>query len=127
MDKFSRLQVLVVDDVEEMRKILKTILLHVGFKSVVEAENGRAALQVLKNSSIDLVIADWNMPQLTGIELLREMQMNINMKYIPFLMLTSETDKDKVLTAIQAGVSDYIIKPCSAAVLEAKIRLILDQ
>ncbi len=121
----SNITILLVEDLVDMRKVVRTILTQIGFRNVIEAPDGREALQILKTTPVDFVIADWNMPNLNGLDLLREMQGEIELKYIPFLMVTCETDEDAVLSAIQAGVTDYIIKPFSTSVLEKKIREIV--
>ena len=126
MDRYRKaLTVLIVDDVDEMRKILKTILHEFGFGRILEAENGAEALEIMKDEPINLAVVDWNMPEMSGLELLQEVRRHPALKPLPFLMVTSEADRDKVVSAIAAGVSDYIVKPFSRGVLEAKIDAIL--
>ncbi|CAN2041912.1 chemotaxis protein CheY [Candidatus Magnetomoraceae bacterium gMMP-15] len=117
------MNVLVVDDFLTMRRILKNILKQVGFSNLSEAEDGAAALEVIKSSDpkIDLVIADWNMPKMTGIELLKAIRADENLKDMPVIMVTAEAQKSRVLEAVQAGVSNYIVKPFTAETVQEKL------
>jgi two-component system, chemotaxis family, chemotaxis protein CheY len=124
--RISKISILIVEDVLEMRKLLRTVLNHLGFKHVIEAEDGQEALYLLHKNKVDCIICDWNMPKMNGIELLRNLQGNLEFKYIPFLMVTSENDSEAVLEALQAGVTDYIVKPFPATVLERKILELLN-
>lgn len=116
------MRILVVDDHSMTRNLVRSILRGVGFTNVFLAENGRQAFHFLKEASYDLVICDWNMPDVTGIELLRVVRSDNNMKHIPFLLLTAEVFKENVEEAMKAGVTDYIAKPFTADVLLEKIR-----
>jgi two-component system chemotaxis response regulator CheY len=116
------MKILIVDDHEPMRKIIKTILRKVGFEDMEEAENGREALSKLKEKKFDVVLLDQNMPGLSGIELLKLMKQDEHLKNIPVIMITAETSKEKVLEAIQLGVSEYIVKPFTAETLKKKNR-----
>ena len=105
------MRVLVVDDFATMRKIIKNVLRQINMDNVVEAENGKHALSVLRNDSIEFIISDWIMPEMTGIEFLRACKEDEAIKNIPFVMVTAEAQKDSVLEAIKAGVDNYIVKP----------------
>lgn len=119
-------KVLVVDDSNVMRQIIKNNLKQLGFKmdNISEAEDGQAGLRALGGGPIDLIISDWNMPKMSGIEFLKAKNDDGNFKNIPFMMVTSETEKDKIMEAVQAGVSQYIVKPFNANQLEEKIKLV---
>jgi two-component system, chemotaxis family, chemotaxis protein CheY len=105
------MRVLVVDDFATMRKIIKNVLKQISIDNVVEAENGKHALSVLKSDDIDFIISDWIMPEMTGIEFLRACKEDETIKNIPFVMVTAEAQKDSVLEAIKSGVDNYIVKP----------------
>jgi two-component system chemotaxis response regulator CheY len=122
----SDIKILVVDDMAAMRKILKTLLAQLGYKNVDEAEDGKQALEILKQSpnKYGLVITDWNMPNMTGIELVQAIRSDENLKHLPILMVTAEAKKENVLMAIKAGVNNYIVKPFTAETLKEKIEKI---
>jgi two-component system chemotaxis response regulator CheY len=105
------MRVLVVDDFATMRKIIKNVLRQINMDNVVEAENGKHALSVLRSDSVEFIISDWIMPEMTGIEFLRACKEDEAIKNIPFVMVTAEAQKDSVLEAIKAGVDNYIVKP----------------
>jgi len=105
------MRVLVVDDFSTMRKIIKNVLKQIEMDNVVEAENGKHALTILRSDSIEFIISDWIMPEMTGIEFLRACKEDEAIKNIPFVMVTAEAQKDSVLEAIKAGVDNYIVKP----------------
>lgn len=105
------MRVLVVDDFATMRKIIKNVLKQINMDNVVEAENGKHALSILKSDNIEFIISDWIMPEMTGIEFLRACKEDETIKNIPFVMVTAEAQKDSVLEAIKAGVDNYIVKP----------------
>jgi two-component system, chemotaxis family, chemotaxis protein CheY len=107
----EEMRVLVVDDFATMRKIIKNVLKQISIDNVVEAENGKHALSVLKSDNIDFIISDWIMPEMTGIEFLKACKADEVIKNIPFVMVTAEAQKDSVLEAIKAGVDNYIVKP----------------
>jgi len=116
------MKVLVVDDFLTMRRILKNILKQIGFSDMEEAEDGAQALDMLKGGTkFDLVIADWNMPKMTGIELLKAIRADDELKEMPVVMVTAEAQKSRVLEAVQAGVSNYIVKPFTAETVKAKL------
>lgn len=118
----KNMRILVVDDHSMTRNLVRSILKGVGFNNIYLAENGRQAFLFLKEDAYDLVICDWNMPDVTGIELLRVVRSDPKMMHIPFLLLTAEVFKENVKEAMEAGVSDYIAKPFTADILLEKIR-----
>jgi len=105
------MKVLVVDDFETMRKIIKNVLKQINIVDVLEAENGKQALTVLKNNSADLIISDWIMPEMTGIDFLKACKADETIRKIPFIMVTAEAQKDNIMEAIKSGVDNYIVKP----------------
>jgi two-component system chemotaxis response regulator CheY len=105
------MRVLVVDDFATMRKIVKNVLKQISIENVVEAENGKHALNVLKSEDVDLIISDWMMPEMTGIEFLKACKEDDEKKKIPFIMVTAEGQKESVMEAIKSGVDNYIVKP----------------
>ena len=113
--------VLVVDDFATMRRILKNIFRQLGFENVIEADDGTTALEALKKNKIDLIVSDWNMPKMTGMELLKTVRASDEYKSIPFLMVTAEAQKQNVLDAVQAGVSNYVVKPFTAEQISDKL------
>lgn len=117
-------KVMVVDDSSVMRQIIKNNLKQLGFTSISDAEDGAMGFKKLADEPIDLIVSDWNMPKMTGIEFLKAVRADATFKGIPFLMVTSEADKDKIMEAVQAGVSQYIVKPFNAVQLEEKIKQI---
>ncbi len=117
---------LVVDDFSTMRKIIKKVLDEIGYKNVVEAVDGRNALEVIANSfkagePVQFIISDWNMPNMQGIELLRACKENPQYKAVPFMLVTAESEQAQIIEAAKAGVSEYVVKPFNAATLKAKI------
>jgi two-component system chemotaxis response regulator CheY len=120
----SNMKILVVDDMSTMRRIVKNIMKQLGFPNVEEAENGQDALDKLRAESFGLVISDWNMPVMTGIDLLRAIRADDKLKAIPVLMVTAEAQKENLIEAIKAGVSNYIVKPFTAEVLQEKMNKI---
>ncbi len=118
------MRVLVVDDFATMRKIVRNILKQIGFEDIIEAEDGTAALRLIKNDKVGLVVTDWNMPNMTGLDLLREIRQNPQTSNLPVLMVTAEGLKENVMEAVKAGVSNYVVKPFTAEVLQEKIETI---
>ncbi len=115
------MRVLVVDDFSTMRRIIKNILRQLGFTNVVEADDGTTAWDILNKDKIEFVISDWNMPQMTGIELLRKVRSSEEFADMPFLMVTAEAQQENIIEAVQAKVSNYIVKPFTAEVMKQKI------
>jgi two-component system, chemotaxis family, chemotaxis protein CheY len=121
----SNMKFLVVDDFSTMRRIVRNLLKELGFTNVDEAEDGAIALAKLKGGGFDFVISDWNMPNMTGIELLRAVRADPALSSLPLLMITAEAKKENIVEAAQAKASGYIVKPFTAAVLDEKLNKIL--
>jgi len=121
----KKIKILVVDDFGTMRKVIRNLLKQSGYENVTEAEDGVVALNILKTRKVDFVISDWNMPNMTGIELLRSVRADAELSKTPFLMVTAESLKENVVEAVKAGVSDYIVKPFTHEVLGEKIDKIM--
>jgi len=119
-----KMQVLCVDDFSTMRRIVKSQLKQLGFEDVFEADDGVTALEVLKERRIDLIISDWNMPKMTGLDLLKAVRADDRWKHLPFLMVTAESEKDNIVAAVKAGVSSYVVKPFKPEVLKEKLEKI---
>jgi len=120
----KQMPILIVDDFATMRKIVKTGLRQLGFENVTEAEDGKIAWDKMQALEFALVISDWNMPNMMGIDLLRAVRGSDKTKKVPFLMITAEAQKENVLEAAKAGVSNYIVKPFTADQLQAKLEAI---
>jgi two-component system chemotaxis response regulator CheY len=119
------INILIVDDFKTMRKIVQTVLKQLGYVNFREAENGAEGLQLLKtHPDIDFVVSDWNMPKMTGLELLQAVRADAQLKHLPFLMVTAEADKANIVAAVQAGVSNYIVKPFNPATMKDKLERI---
>ncbi|MCU0842201.1 MAG: chemotaxis response regulator CheY [Thiobacillaceae bacterium] len=123
----KNLKFLVVDDFSTMRRIVRNLLKELGFTNVDEAEDGVAALQKLRNANFQFVITDWNMPNMTGIDLLKNIRADATLKHLPVLMITAEAKKENIVEAAQNGASGYIVKPFTAAVLEEKLNKIFEK
>jgi two-component system chemotaxis response regulator CheY len=117
--------ILIVDDYKTMLRIIRNLLKQLGFNNVDEATDGSAALHKLRDKSYSLVISDWNMEPMTGIQLLREVRADAKLKDLPFIMITAESKTENVVAAKAAGVSNYIVKPFNAATLKIKLSSIL--
>jgi len=117
----TNIKILIVDDFATMRKIIKNILLQLGFKDILEADDGTTALELLKKQKVDLIISDWNMPKMPGIELLKAIRKNEELKDIKFIMVTAEAQKESVVEAIKHGVNQYVIKPFTPETLKEKL------
>ena len=117
-------KVLVVDDSAVMRQIIKKNLKELGFSDLSEAEDGAAGLKKAGEEPVDLIVSDWNMPNMTGLEFLKAVRADDKLKGINFIMVTSEADKEKIMEAVQAGGNQYIVKPFNAMQLEEKIKAI---
>ncbi|MHA1133355.1 MAG: response regulator [Alphaproteobacteria bacterium] len=113
--------VLVVDDYKTMVRIIRNLLKQLGFADVDEANDGNAALGMMREKDYGLVISDWNMEPMTGFELLREIRADNHLSRTPFIMVTAESKTDNAVTAKKAGVNNYIVKPFNAATLKSKI------
>jgi two-component system, chemotaxis family, chemotaxis protein CheY len=121
------LKFLVVDDFSTMRRIVRNLLKEVGITNVEEAEDGAAALATLRAGKFDFVVSDWNMPNMTGIQLLREIRADATLKHLPVLMVTAEAKKENIVEAAQAGANGYVVKPFTAATLDEKLQKIFQQ
>jgi len=123
----KNLKILVVDDFSTMRRIVKNLLRDLGFNNVVEADDGNTALPMLKSGGIDFLVTDWNMPGMEGIDLVKAVRADDNMKSMPILMVTAEAKREQIVVAAQAGVNGYIVKPFTAATLKEKIDKIFER
>jgi two-component system chemotaxis response regulator CheY len=115
------MKIMVVDDMSTMRRIVKNLLKQWGFAIVDEAENGQEALIKLRADKFGFVVSDWNMPVMSGIQLLRAIRADEGLKAIPVLMVTAEAQKENIIEAVQAGVSNYVVKPFTAEILQEKM------
>jgi two-component system, chemotaxis family, chemotaxis protein CheY len=120
------MNVLVVDDFSTMRRIVKNILKQLGYLNIFEADDGATALEILGKQKIDFIISDWNMPQISGLELLKTVRASQDWKDLPFLMVTAEGQKEHVIEAVKHRVNNYIIKPFTPEVLTEKIQKIFE-
>jgi two-component system chemotaxis response regulator CheY len=118
------MKILIVDDFATMRRIMKNILKQIGFSNIIEADDGTTALEELKKNSVDLIISDWNMPKMTGLDLLKQVRGMDDLKEVPFLMVTAEAQKQNVIDAVQAGVTNYVVKPFTAEAISEKLEKI---
>ncbi len=123
----QNMKVLVVDDFPTMRRIVRNLLKEIGYENVDEAEDGIVAFDKLKGGDFDFVVSDWNMPNMTGLDLLKAVRAEASVKDTPFLMVTAEAAKENIVSAVEAGVNNYIVKPFTAAVLREKIDKILEK
>lgn len=123
----KNMKILIVDDFSTMRRIIKNLLRDLGFTNTVEADDGTTALPMLQAGTIDFLVTDWNMPGMTGIELLRAVRADEKLKSIPVLMVTAEAKRDQIIAAAQAGVNGYVVKPFTAVALKEKIEKIFER
>jgi len=121
------MKVLVVDDMSTMRRIVKNVLKQIGYSDFAEAENGKDALDKLQAQKFDLVVSDWNMPEMSGLDLLRAIRADPELKHLPVLMVTAEAQKENIIEAVQAGVSNYVVKPFTADALQEKLNKIFSK
>jgi len=120
----TEMKILVVDDFPTMRRIVRSTLKQLGFQAFTEASDGNEAFEVLKSGGIDFVVTDWNMPNMTGLDLLKAIRGHEVLKDMPVLLVTAEADKENVIQAAQAGVNNYIVKPFTVGVMAEKVRKI---
>ena len=125
MDK--NMKILVVDDFSTMRRIIKNLLRDLGFNNTSEADDGQTALPMLQAGDFDFLITDWNMPGMTGIDLLRTVRADPKLASLPVLMVTAEQKREQIVEAAQAGVNGYVVKPFTAGVLKEKIDKIFER
>ena len=123
----KNMRILIVDDFSTMRRIVKNLLGDLGFTNTAEAEDGHAALALLNSQPFDFVVTDWNMPVMTGIELLKAIRADAKLKTLPVLMVTAEAKREQIIEAAQAGVNGYVVKPFTAQVLKEKIEKIFER
>ena len=123
----KNMTILIVDDYKTMLRIIRNLLKQLGFNNVEEATDGAAAFQVLQSSDKKLVISDWNMEPMTGLELLKQVRADERLKTMPFIMITAESKTENVIAAKQAGVNNYIVKPFNAATLKTKMTSVIGQ
>ena len=123
----TSMKILVVDDFSTMRRIVKNILRQLDFTNIVEADDGSTALDVLQKEKINMIVSDWNMPKMTGLELLKAVRADDALKDIPFLMVTAEAQQENIIEAVKSGVSNYIVKPFTAETLGQKIKQIFNK
>jgi len=121
------MKILIVDDFSTMRRIIKNLLRDLGFNNTVEADDGSTALPLLKNGGIDFLVTDWNMPGMSGLELLEQVRSDPSLAKLPVLMVTAEAKREQIIRAAQAGVNGYVVKPFTAAVLKEKIEKIFER
>jgi two-component system chemotaxis response regulator CheY len=122
-----KMRFLVADDFSTMRRIVRNLLKELGYTDVEEADDGSTALARLKAEKFDFVVSDWNMPNMTGIELLRAVRADAALKHLPVLIVTAEAKKENIVEAAHAGASGYIVKPFTAATLDEKLTKILSK
>ncbi len=125
MDK--NMKILVVDDFSTMRRIIKNLLRDLGFTNTHEADDGLTALPMLQSGNFDFLVSDWNMPGMTGIDLLKAVRADPKLANLPVLMVTAETKREQIIQAAEAGVNGYVIKPFTAGTLKEKISKIFDR
>ncbi|MBX2859388.1 MAG: chemotaxis response regulator CheY [Cellvibrionaceae bacterium] len=125
MDK--NMKILIVDDFSTMRRIIKNLLRDLGFTNTQEADDGSTALPMLRSGDFDFLVTDWNMPGMTGIDLLKEVRADAKLAALPVLMVTAEAKRDQIIEAAQAGVNGYVVKPFTAQVLKEKIDKIFER
>jgi two-component system chemotaxis response regulator CheY len=123
----KNMKILVVDDFSTMRRIVKNILRQLNFNNIVEADDGASALDILQKEKVDMVVSDWNMPKMTGLELLKAVRADDALKDIPFLMVTAEAQQENIIEAVKSGVSNYIVKPFTAETLGQKINQVFNK
>lgn len=123
----KNMKILIVDDFSTMRRIIKNLLRDLGFTNTQEADDGNSALPMLKASDFDFLITDWNMPGMTGIDLLKAVRADDKLKSLPVLMVTAEAKREQIIEAAQAGVNGYVVKPFTAQALKEKIEKIFER
>jgi len=121
------MKILIVDDFSTMRRIVKNLLRDLGFNNTQEADDGLTALPMLKKGDFEFVVTDWNMPGMQGIDLLKHIRADDELKHLPVLMITAEAKREQIVEAAQAGVNGYIVKPFTAATLKEKLDKIFER
>ncbi|EGH97040.1 Chemotaxis protein CheY [Pseudomonas syringae pv. delphinii] len=123
----KNMKILIVDDFSTMRRIIKNLLRDLGFTNTSEADDGLTALPMLQSGAFDFLVTDWNMPGMTGIDLLRQVRADDRLKSLPVLMVTAEAKREQIIEAAQAGVNGYVVKPFTAQALKEKIEKIFER
>ncbi len=123
----KNIKILIVDDFSTMRRIIKNLLRDLGFTNTSEADDGTTALPMLQSGNFDLLVTDWNMPGMQGIDLLRAVRADAKLATLPVLMVTAEQKKEQIIEAAKAGVNGYIVKPFTAATLKEKLEKIFER
>ncbi len=121
----KNMPILIVDDYKTMLRIIRNLLKQLGFNNVDEAIDGSSALQKLRDKDCSLIISDWKMEPMSGLQLLKEVRADVKLKELPFIMITAESKSENVIAAKEAGVSNYIVKPFNAATLKGKLTTVL--
>ncbi|WP_269457643.1 chemotaxis response regulator CheY [Geopseudomonas guangdongensis] len=121
------MSILVVDDFPTMRRIVRGLLKELGFTNVEEAEDGQDALNKLRTGTFEFVVSDWNMPNLDGLDMLKQIRADAALQHLPVLMVTAEAKKENIIAAAQAGANGYVVKPFTAATLEEKLNKIFEK
>lgn len=121
------MKILVVDDFSTMRRIIKNLLKELGFTNLEEADDGQTALPLLRQGNFDFLVTDWNMPGMTGIDLLRAVRADPNLASLPVLMVTAEAKREQIIEAAQSGVNGYVVKPFSAQTLKVKMEKVFER
>ena len=121
------MKILIVDDFSTMRRIIKNLLRDLGFTNTFEADDGNTALPMLKDGDFEFVVTDWNMPIMQGIDLLKEIRKDPQLKHLPVLMVTAEAKREQIIEAAQAGVNGYIVKPFTAGTLKEKLDKVFER
>jgi len=123
----KNMKILVVDDFSTMRRIIKNLLRDLGFNNTAEAEDGQSALSMLRGGGFDFLVTDWNMPGMTGIDLLKAVRSDERLRPLPVLMVTAESKREQIVAAAQAGINGYIVKPFTAQTLKEKLEKIFER
>ena len=121
------MKILTVDDFSTMRRVIRNMLRQLGYNNIIEAEDGVAAFTKLQTEKVDFVISDWNMPNMSGLELLKAIRADEHLKPLPVLLVTAEALKENVVEALKAGVNNYVVKPFTAETLKGKIDAIFKE
>lgn len=122
------MKILVVDDFPTMRRIVKTLLKQNGYRNFIDAEDGALGYKTLQeNPDVEMIVSDWNMPNMTGLEFLKTVRADPKFKHLPFLMVTAEAEKENIIEAVKSGVSNYVVKPFTGATLKEKLKKVYEK
>ena len=121
----ENIRILIVDDLSSMRRVVSAFLIDLGYRHISQDENGKYALATLRREKFDMVVTDWNMPGMTGLELVSEIRNDPDLQHLPVLLITGEARKENILAAAKAGASGYVVKPFSMTVLGEKVERLL--